>query len=82
MPMRSTMRRSSGWSAAAAPIACCRSMAHCTAFTALANSTMMPSPVTLNTRPWCFATSGETISLRRALSVARVPTSSSSVRRL
>ena len=80
--MRSTMRRSSGCPAAAAAIARCTSMAHCTAFTALANSTMMPSPVTLKTRPWCWATSGETISLRRVLSALSVPTSSSSINRL
>src|SRR5262249_34404618 len=39
MPMRSTMRRSSGKSTFSAPMPRCRLMAHCTAWTALPNST-------------------------------------------
>jgi hypothetical protein len=38
--------------AAAAVILFCNSTAHSTALTALANSTSIPSPITLTTRPW------------------------------
>ncbi len=50
--------RSSGCSIFAAAMPCCNSTAHCTALTALANSTSTPSPTTLKTRPSCFVISG------------------------
>ena len=74
--------RASGRSPFAAAMPRCRSTAHCTALTALPNSTSTPSPVTLKMRPWCRATSGSSTSFRRAFSVASVPDSSCSMRRL
>src|ERR1019366_85612 len=82
MPMRNSIRRSSATSALRSAIARWISMAQRTASTALANSTSAPSPVVLTIRPRCSAILGSTSSRLYALSAARVPSSSTPMRRL
>lgn len=59
----------------------CSSTAHCTASTALANSTSTPSPISLTTRPLCWTTNGDNTACRRDFNAASVPASSRSIRR-
>ena len=76
MPIRKTMRRSSGTPALRSTMAFCTSIAQRTASTTLRNSTIEPSPVRLTTRPLCTAMVGSMRSLRSALSRAKMLSSS------
>ena len=73
MPMRNTIRRSSGMPALRSTIAFCISIAQRTASTTLRNSTMAPSPVLLTTRPLWTAIVGSMSSLRNARRRPSVP---------
>ena len=73
MPMRNSIRRSTGTSALRRPISRCVSTAPRTASTTLANSTKMPSPVILTIRPRCSLIIGSTTSRRSTLSLLRYP---------
>ena len=55
--------------------------AHLTASTTLPNSTSVPSPISLTTRPLCSATAGSNTASRCCLSAASVPASSAPIRR-
>src|SRR3984893_7966695 len=81
MPMRNSMRLSAPTPAFRSGIACCTATAQRTASTTLANSTSMPSPVVLTTRPWCSAIFGSTSSRRTALRRSSVPSSSAPISR-
>ena len=81
MPIRRTMRRASGRGSLAVANFSCNSSAALTAFTALANSTSTPSPITLTIRPPCSFTTGSRIAFRRSRSAVSVTASSASMRR-
>jgi hypothetical protein len=82
MPIRNTIRLSSGSSALRVAIARWIATAQATASTTLANSTSAPSPVVFTIRPRCAAICGSTSSRRCAFRRASVPTSSAPMRRL
>jgi hypothetical protein len=81
MPMRNSMRRSSGISSLRSAIARCHSTAQRTASTTLANSTNSPSPVVLTRRPQCSAIFGSDTSRRSAINAVCAPSSSSPISR-
>jgi hypothetical protein len=81
MPMRNSMRRSSGNAALLLASAVCISAAHLRASTMLANSTRRPSPVVLTMRPRWLAIFGSISSARSAFSRPSVPFSSASISR-
>ena len=81
MPIRNSMRLSGATPALRSTIALWISMAEFTASTTLRNSTMLPSPVRLTTRPWWTAMVGSIRSLRSDRSRARIRSSSAPVSR-
>ena len=80
--MRSSSRRSSGTSALRAAMACWMAAAQATASTTLANSTSVPSPISLTMRPLWAAIVGSINSARHACKLASVPVSSAPMSRL
>ena len=81
MPMRNSIRFSSGTAVLRSVIPCCTSTAQRTASTTLANSMSNPSPVVLTMRPRCSLTLGSPSSRRIAFSAASVPSSSAPISR-
>jgi hypothetical protein len=82
MPMRNWIQRAGGTSALRRIIRRWTSAAHWTASVTLRNSTSIPSPAVLITRPLFFAIAGSISSRRCVLSRASVPLSSASISRL
>ncbi len=79
--IRNRMRLPSGVSVLRSAIPSWNATAHRTASTTLANSASSPSPIVLTTLPLCSAMQGSISSLRWAVSVASVPSSSSPISR-
>jgi hypothetical protein len=76
------MARSSDSFVFRAAISFCNATAQATAFTTLGNSARKPSPIDLNSRPWCSAILVSITSTRRFRTAVKVPSSSMHMSRL
>jgi hypothetical protein len=81
MPMRNSIRSSSGRTALRSAMSRWMSIAAATASTADENSTSAPSPISLTMRPPWRAMAGSAACLRRSFRRASVPASSRPIRR-